>query len=150
MKDEEGCTLLSPGPCDSRLVGGECDWGGGQCLPSPPLQREEASTAPGSSAPRPHLRVLFYLLSVMVTRGLGREGDSANSSAQWKNPVTCPPGAGTGALCIWKGSLPHCFQGPFVFHLLEKKNKKTPHRLKYEAARPADAGFVGGMNPGDQ
>lgn len=48
-----------------------------------------------------------------------------NSSPQWKNPVTCPPGS--GSFCIWKGSKPHCFEGPFVFHLLETRIKTRKH-----------------------
>lgn len=47
-----------------------------------------------------------------------------NSSPQWKNPVTCPPGSRQGCSCIWKGSKPHCFEGPSVFHLLAKKRVK--------------------------
>ena len=42
-----------------------------------------------------------------------------NSSPQWKNPVTCPPGKGTGAASAY------CSQGPFVFHLL--KNQRVKH-----------------------
>lgn len=61
----------------------------------------------------------------------------SNSSPQWKNPVTCPPGSRQGCFCIWKGSKPHCFEGPFVFHLLGKKKKRVTIK-EHEGAPLAD------------
>lgn len=93
--------------------------------------------APGSSAPQISPASSFYLLPVMVTRGLERDGDSAqfitsmekpSHLSSWQRDRSC--------LCIWKGSTPYCFQGPFVFHLLKNQ------RLKFEEAPPVDTGFV--------
>lgn len=58
----------------------------------------------------------------MVTRGLERNGDSAqfittmekpSHLSSWQQNRSC--------LCVWKGSKPYCFQGPFVFHLLKNQ-----------------------------
>lgn len=103
-----------------------CVVGGGvPFLLTLPLLREDASMAPGSSVPLTPPAGSFHLLPVMVTRGLERDGDSAqfittmekhSHLSSWQRDQSC--------LCIWKGSKPYCPQGPCVFHLLKNQRLK--------------------------
>lgn len=69
------------------------EWGTVPISPSP--ARRASFLAPGSSAPPTSPASSFYLLQSW-SRGAWRGMvTQPNSSPQWKNPVTCPPGNGT-------------------------------------------------------
>lgn len=92
---------------------------GREHLRPPPSQ---VPTASGSPVPPSNPITCFQSRSRGDQRGTVTQ---PNSSPQWKNPVTCPPGSRQGCFCIWKGSKPRCSEGPFVFHLLAKKSREN-------------------------
>lgn len=125
IKEEKGSSLLSLRPSYSSLVRGVFVGTGGQFLLNLPLLTEGDSMAPGSPAPLTPPAASFHLLPVTVTRGLERNGDSAqfittvekpSHLSSWQRDRSC--------LCIWKGSKPYFSQGPFVFHLLKNQRVK--------------------------
>ena len=79
----------------------------------------------------------FYLFSVTVTRGLERDGDSAQFIITMEKPShLCSWSWDQSSLHLEGQHTPHCLQGPLVSHL------PTERRLERGGAWLADTGFA--------
>lgn len=106
---------------------------GGPGVPFLTLLAKRTLPWPQDLCPWPHLLVLFTLAPSHGHGDWRGMVTQPNSSPQWKNTVTCPPGSRTRAASASGRAASHtCPQGPCVFHLLKNQ------RLKDEGASLPD------------